>query len=84
MTPTFSNLLDQAFALVRREPALSLRPMWARCKAWHANRSTRTALSALDERTLRDIGVPRTEIAAVSYQLGALRRRHLARQRGRP
>ncbi len=38
-------------------------------RAWHARRASIRELSALDDHTLADIGVPRTELSAVIYGL---------------
>jgi uncharacterized protein YjiS (DUF1127 family) len=37
---------------------------WSRCLAWWMRRQTRLALRSLDERTLADIGLKRSEIDA--------------------
>ena len=41
-----------------------------------AARSTLAKLSALDDRTLRDIGLDRSELASVSFHVPFERRRH--------
>ena len=51
---------------VRSRPRLEV---LHRFLAWRQRRATRTILSALDDRTLRDIGVVRSEIDAIARSL---------------
>jgi uncharacterized protein YjiS (DUF1127 family) len=46
---------------------LSLRRAWYAVRNWYARRLTIKILSALDERTLRDIGIAPSEIASVVH-----------------
>ncbi|MFV0295525.1 MAG: DUF1127 domain-containing protein [Hyphomicrobiaceae bacterium] len=39
-------------------------------RRWHRRRMTERALGALSDRTLRDIGLQRTEITAIARQVG--------------
>jgi uncharacterized protein YjiS (DUF1127 family) len=60
----------------------TLGALWLRLVAWHIRRGTRAALSALDDRTLRDIGLTRGEIESVVQDLDAVvaRRARAARR----
>jgi uncharacterized protein YjiS (DUF1127 family) len=46
-----------------------LHALWLRGVAWHMRRVTRAALGALDARTLRDIGLDRSEIESAARDL---------------
>jgi uncharacterized protein YjiS (DUF1127 family) len=72
------KLIDRA-SRTRPEQALGryLAAVWARYLAWHMRRTTRILLNSLDDRTLRDIGVRRSEIDAVLADID--RRRAQAR-----
>jgi uncharacterized protein YjiS (DUF1127 family) len=50
----------------------TLRALWLRLIAWHVRRGTRAALSALDDRTLRDIGLTRSEIESAAQNFDAV------------
>jgi uncharacterized protein YjiS (DUF1127 family) len=43
--------------------------VWKRFSAWKMRRATRTILSSLDDRILKDIGLQRSEINAVLFDL---------------
>jgi len=43
--------------------------VWSRLTAWKMRRATRIVLSSLDDRTLKDIGLPRSEIDAVLHDV---------------
>jgi uncharacterized protein YjiS (DUF1127 family) len=71
------RLIDHAG---RRRPADALadhlQAVWRRLLIWQARRATRALLHALDDRTLDDIGLRRSEInAAVCHIERRLRRR---------
>ena len=44
--------------------------IWSSYRSWLARRRTNRVLAGLDERTLRDIGVDRTEIEYVLQAIG--------------
>jgi uncharacterized protein YjiS (DUF1127 family) len=60
----------------------TLRALWLRLIAWHIRRGTRAALGSLDDRTLRDIGLTRSEIESAVQNLDAVlaRRARAARR----
>lgn len=49
--------------------------LWVRFRTWQARRQTARSLSALDTRTLMDIGISRSEIDSLIYEPNRNRRR---------
>jgi uncharacterized protein YjiS (DUF1127 family) len=59
------DLIDRSEA--NKTPAVTeyVTAVWSRLAAWKMRRATRTILSSLDDRTLKDIGLERSEIDRV-------------------
>ena len=74
MTRAFGLRMVRLAASSEAETAF-LQTLGQRYRAWRARWSTKSALNALDDHTLHDIGLRRAEIDSVSYEVALLRYR---------
>jgi uncharacterized protein YjiS (DUF1127 family) len=84
MSATYPMLASPAPGLLHTL-ARTAQSLWLACLGWHIRRTTRAALGALDARTLRDIGIDRSEIESIARDIDVVLawRRRAARRRAR-
>ena len=77
--PSFARWLRLIDRAGRTKPAQAVNAyataVWSRFVAWQMRRATRTILSALDDRTLADLGVRRSDIDGLLRDIEARKAR---------
>lgn len=66
MRTTLHTLHTPILLALLRDVGDAVRQLWRRAQQWRRMRQAHAALSELDDRTLRDLGIDRSEILSVA------------------